>query len=441
MILDISVPGWAVTVATVPLQGWISGIDAEYPYLSVAYATAKNGYYYPKINIYSIDSPLSPELLQTVKLNSYGTPGKLQMADNSIYVAAMDDGLAVIDNSTPGSAFVSQVVDTPGYAMDVLVSEGYAYVVDHDYGAGIGGLTVIDVAPGSPAEYITTYNTTYWARGVCISNERAYVAAQEALVISGLSNPESPALAGMVQTHGYPRQVAVSGDYAYTADQSWLLGVVDITDSASPRLVGALYDGTSFHYAIDIAIAGNLACIAESDLSLVDITSPQEPQFIRRITTPGDTVAVEIAGSFAVTADMDSGVSAYDISSPSTVSEPVYQVDTPGTAYDVAVRGAYGYVADGDAGLTIIHAGPDGSASVVGTIDTPGSALGVVVRGPYAYVADNDAGLTIVDISSPDSPRLVSTIDTPGSAGDVAVWGRYAYLACGSSGLRIIRLW
>jgi len=64
-----------------------------------------------------------------------------------------------------------------------------------------------------------SYDTAGYAKGVAVSGDYAYVAnGSNGLVIVDVSSKSAPALAGSYDTVGSAQGVAVSGDYAYVAD-------------------------------------------------------------------------------------------------------------------------------------------------------------------------------------------------------------------------------
>ncbi len=66
--------------------------------------------------------------------------------------------------------------------------------------------------------------------GVFVSGSYAYVAdGTSGLQIIDVSNPVSPALAGSYDTPGYAHGVSVSGSYAYVADGGSGLGIIDVS--------------------------------------------------------------------------------------------------------------------------------------------------------------------------------------------------------------------
>ncbi len=89
--------------------------------------------------------------------------------------------------------------------------------------------------------------------------------------------------------------------------------------------------------------------------------------------------AVAVQGDYAYVA-AGAAMTVIDISSPSQPQQVGYY-DTPGSALGVAVVGDYAYVADSSAGLRVISVADPANPVEVGYYDTPGYAYGVAVAG------------------------------------------------------------
>ncbi len=282
-----------------------------------------------------------------------------------------------------------------------------------------------------------SYDTPGYARGVAISGDYAYVAdVSLGLRVIDIADPTNPSHAGSYDTPGYAWSVAIAGDYAYVADEASGLQVIDISDPTVPSLAGS-YDTPAAAYGI--AIAGDYAYVADwtSGLQVIDISDPTNPALAGSYNTPGNAVGVALAGDHAYVADYASGLQVIDISDPTNPSL-AGSYDTPGNAWFVVASGDYAYVADATPGLQVIDISDPTSPLLAGNYDTPGSAYGVAISGDYAYVADETSGLQVIDISDPTSPALTTGYDTPDKAYDVAVSGEHAYVADYASGLQVI---
>jgi hypothetical protein len=282
-----------------------------------------------------------------------------------------------------------------------------------------------------------SYGTPDNAYGVALSGDYAYVADQASgLRVIDVSDPANPTSAGSCDTPGYANAVAISGDYVYVADNISGLQVIDISNPTSPSLAGN-YDTPG--YARDVAISGDYAYVADGSpgLQVIDISDPTNPSSAGSYNTSANALGVAISGDYAYVADGSSGLQVIDISDPTNPSL-VGSCDTPGSAYGVAISGDCACVADAMSGLFLIDISDPTSPSSAGSYNTSGNALDVAISGDYAYVADGTSGLQVINISDPTSPSLAGSYDTPGSAYGVAISGDYAYVADYTSGLQVI---
>jgi hypothetical protein len=202
---------------------------------------------------------------------------------------------------------------------------------------------------------------------------------------------------GFYDTPGDPAAVAVSGDYAYIADQDTGLRIINISDPAHPFGVGSFVPPGP-HYALngDI-VTGNLAIITKADrigaenaqngLRLVDVSQPAAPRLLGSYDLP-------VPADYEELDSKPHGLR--------SVLEPV----------DLAVAGHYAYLAANGNGLVIIDISNPALPTRVGAYIPPDSWISsVVLKGNYAYVEGGwaDKILYIVDISQPTRPIQVGS--------------------------------
>ena len=231
---------------------------------------------------------------------------------------------------------------------------------------------------------------------------RIVITVMLALFLTGVAvGSVNPTLAGSYDTAGGVKDVAVSGSYAYVADSSNGLVIIDISNPAVPTLAGSY---NTAGYAQDVAVSGNYAYVSKTIgyddvFDIVDISNPAAPT---------------LAGSYDALGFNPGGVT---------------------------VSGSYAYVADYDNGLVIIDISNPATPTLTGSYDTEGLVMNVAVSSGYAYIADSSNGLVIVDISNPEAPTLAGSYDALGfNPGGVAVSGGYAYIADSSNGLIILNI-
>jgi len=168
-----------------------------------------------------------------------------------------------------------------------------------------------------------------------------------------------PDIVGSADAQSSAEGVQVSGNYAYVADGSAGLQVIDITDPTNPAVVGS---ADTKGYARDVYVLGNYAYLAndmieyESEyggLRIIDITDPTNPTVVGSADTSSYANGVHVSGNYAYVADTTSGLQVVDITDP-TNPAVVGSADTPGMTWDVYVSGNYAYVGDGYAGLQVL---------------------------------------------------------------------------------------
>ena len=100
---------------------------------------------------------------------------------------------------------------------------------------------------------------------MAVKGDYAYIGIGPRLAILNIADPSLPTLAG--QTGVFPgivNDVAVAGNYAYVADGSAGLRIIDVSLPSAPAEVG-FYDTPGAAY--DVAVAGNYAYVADGLLA------------------------------------------------------------------------------------------------------------------------------------------------------------------------------
>ena len=274
------------------------------------------------------------------------------------------------------------------------------------------------------------------AQDVYVSGDYAYIAdSTQGLAVIDISDPTNPGTSINEDTSGGAYEVHVSGDFAYIADDTSGLAVIDISDPTNPGT--PVYEDTDNAYGL--FVSGDYAYIADFFLGLavIDISDPTNPGTPIYEDTTGHAWGVYVSGNYAYVADGNSGLAVIDISDPTNPSTPYYE-DTTGYAYAVFVSGDYAYVADGDSGLAIIDISNPTNPSTPIYEDTSGSTRDIHVCGNYAYLVDYLSGLVVIDISDPTNPSTPEYRDIPSSVFGIYVDGNYAFLGCASNGLAIV---
>lgn len=249
------------------------------------------------------------------------------------------------------------------------------------------------------------------------------------------------------------KSIAVSGNYAFTANAtSNSISVVDISTAPSTT-VAILQDATNLAGASDIEIYGNYAIVAAKTgnrITVVDISTPAAPviagggaatiQDNVRLNAPND---LAIYSHYAIVASSTGdSVTAVDLDNPLV---PVvrnitgtYGFVTSGTYLDgatnVAIKDDYAYVTTTTGNYLAVLDVIDGFPTIIATLQDSrlAAAKDLKIVGNYAFVAST-SGLVIVDISNPFVPAFVDNYATGGTVNSLAVQNEYAFLSQASA--------
>ena len=326
-----------------------------------------------------------------------------------------------------------------------------------------------------------------WADGPCwtetVKGNYAYIGNGGYFSILDISNPTSIELVSritlppnVVKSIGFSgsyrayvgpapstvADIAISGGYAYVANGSNGLRIIDVSDPTNPKVVGDFYrkvDGAPAGNYVGVSVSGDYAYLTDSDYGLfsdagllvIDVSDPTNPKEVGSYSSSDfNTIdAVSVSGGYAYVAGDNygtGGLRIIDVSDPESPQEVgSFDIGDYVGVSDVSVSGGYAYLTDTTdtldtetGGLLVIDVSDPKNPKQVSSFPTAGYANGVSVSGGFAYVAVNGLGLRVIDVSDPKSPHVTSTFITTHDVNSVSVDGGYAYLADGSDGLQAV---
>ena len=382
---------------------------------------------YDGLRIIDISNPA--DLSEIGHSNTPGPAMSVAVSGGYAYVANWNAGLIVIDISDPVNPVEAGNFSREGSIRSVSLSADAAYLADER-----AGLIAIDI--NDPANPVETgfYDTPDISYGIAVSGNYAYIANyQDGLRVIDISDPANPAEAGICDTPGIAYHVDLCGSYAYVADWWGGLRIIDISDPANPVETG-FYQASGVN---DVLVSGNFAYLpAIARLLILDISEPANPVETTFLETPGEARGVALSGGYALVADYNEGVRIIDISDPANPFEAGSYSTLTGV-YDVAAAGDYAYAASEYEGFWIIDISDPANPVAVGNIDTGGAACGIYLSDTYAYLTDG-VGLKVIDITDPSNPTVKGFYDTSSIAIGVTVSDPYCYLVDHNDGLYIL---
>ncbi len=185
-----------------------------------------------------------------------------------------------------------------------------------------------------------------------------------------------------------------------------------------------------------VAVSGRYAFVVNQHvdtLQIFDVSVPASPQLIGTTETPGDPVAVAVAGDYAYVLTTSFNLQVYRVNNPAQpASVGSIPIGGAGLAKTLSLSGHYAYVGGGNgegAGLFVVDLTNPLAPQLAGFAGF-GSGNGYVAQaGQSAYgVSDQGNGLNIFDVTHPMSPLAQGSAPTGNSPNGIAVSGRYAYV-------------
>lgn len=437
----------------IKLVGQIGG-SCRIAELAGNYAYLREG---PALDIVDVSNPSSPLIVGRFVFSS--RVGDVFISSGKAYVLS-GSGLEIIDISRPASPTLVGLYPgfLPSGGTAVCVSGNLAYVTTFLW-PGSGALRIINVANPSSPSLVGSCQLppNEFGERIQVSGALAYVATDTfsydtpRLRVFDLSNPSSPTLRGSYRFSSTPGDFCVLGGLGYFPIGTGLQ-ILDLTTPSSPILRGSCGMPS---YAIAVRVVGSLAYVADLDkgLQIIDVSDSARPRVRGAYDTPGKrATSVRVLPGLAYVADEENGLYILNVTNPAS---PTLRASyrTGGYAAGVCVVGSRVYVAGGlpwqieqvsGGSLAVIDATNPSWPGRLGSCATPFEAQAVDVSGNLAYVAmwydnlwgTNPGTFQIFDVSNPALPKLRGTYNT-GAAHDVRVVGNLAYVAT-EKGLRIL---
>ena len=310
-------------------------------------------------------------------------------------------------------------------AYDVAVSGNYVYIADYD-----NGLVVVDVTSPVSAKMIGVYDTDGYPMCIAISDNYAYVCCDNddgnAFVdIFSLTNPSSPKLTGRLNL-GYRdmglNDIYVNNKYVYIAQGFSGFDIIDVSNPSSPKMKGyysPLYEASNF--TCGVSVSANYAYVVNvPDLGIFDISNPASPKPVGSYN-PGWAEDIALLDKY-IYMTTDTGLVILDITNPiSPKPKGKYNIDN---ARDITVVGKYAYIAS-NSGLIILDVSSPSSPTIVGSYNTFVNSF--AVSGGYIYALP-DGDLTVLHVEETQdttlpSPEITSVVIEPSTGvyeGDTA---------------------
>jgi hypothetical protein len=234
---------------------------------------------------------------------------------------------------------------------------------------------------------------------------------------------------GSLTLNGTPRDIEVSGNYAYVAstDNGEELKIIDISNPALPVKVG-WYNAPGNADGNAVALNGNIVYLVRvssgnDEFQVVNVTVKTAPVGLGSVNLGANANEVKILGNYTYVAS-DSNSQELQIVSVSNPSAPAlvgsYNIPSNDNGETIAVFGAtviVGTLGSGD--LRVFDVTSPTSPIQIGFYDGGDNIRDIALgnNNTYAFLAmdANNAEFQVVDISILPTPQLVGSFDVSGN--------------------------
>jgi len=287
------------TLASADLGPGNEGTDIEvkgqYAYLtSVASNVSK-----PDLFVFNVSDPASPQL---VSQTDFGIKGfnNLNISRNYLYAVSPSDSQEfwIIDISNPAAPTAASYLNLSDSSdgLSVFYKNNFAYV-----GRKSGApqeFVVIDVSNSfNPQYYSGATGVGTEINDIFVYNNRAYLGTEEnsnSMTIIDVSNPASPALIGSLNLGEHVYGVYVKSESAVYVGGKTKFYIADATNPASVNVIGSIATGDKVQ---DVATAGNLAFLATAnsnkEFQVMDISTSTSPTLYSYLNFPQSATGVD----------------------------------------------------------------------------------------------------------------------------------------------------
>ncbi len=389
------------------------------------------------VELLDVSNPAAPQLLATIKNgNSYLTKDAF-ITGKRLFAATTGSGLQIFNITDPAAPALSGSIAINGTPRDLVLAGTTALIACES-----GGLALFNIAEGVEATEVGRYDHSGEALSVSAAGQTAYLAEDEGnLQIIDISNPQTPTRIGHFDNSAGAQQVQVINGRAYIG-ANYKFMIVDVGNPAQAVEIGSC--SLPDQYCKAIQVDGNRVYIANfsAGLLIIDISDPASPTIIGNYQ-PGNSIyvfGVQVVGTTAYVGCYSSGLHIVDISNPASPSL-IGSYDTPWYAGEVRVAGSTAYVADSFGGLQIINISDPKHPSLRKELKLPRTVDHIQLAGNRVYVTvngDSTDSIQIIDISDPNQAEVIETIETTGAPAGIYVLNNKAYVAEGSSGRLLI---
>lgn len=246
------------------------------------------------------------------RLDGLGAVRQVVVQQGIAYVAAREDGLAIVDLRQPAQPRLLARFDTHGKATGIAVAGNLCFIACTYF-----GVQIIDITDPARPRHLATTLAKLECQSVAWSAGHLYagVWADRLVAIADVRDPRQPREVARCRLDGYGDGVAVRDGVLYAAtghhaaafqglhfeqarkdEPGWGQGhgleLWDVRDPARPARLGgckttAFYMGIPDMWSVEVHGGRALLTDTANGVSVIDVADPRQPREIARAELPG----------------------------------------------------------------------------------------------------------------------------------------------------------
>ena len=331
----------------------------------------------------------------------------IAVAGNRVYVADGEQGLVVLDVTTPATITVAGQWATTSVTRGVDVQGGFAYLAEAGGAAALDRLVVVDLAnlTGPPGLVMLPNG----ALSVTVAGSRAYVGLGEDLAgpkgvqLVDVTVPLAPVAGALLATSKAVEAIVLGPANGYAATGVGAAGELVTFRLSPPAVIATLAVAAGLH---DLSLQGATLFAAAGPIGVATFSlgNPAQPFRVGSVPSAREIVTVDAGVAMTYMGDRSSSGTAALYSFPTVAAGPPAVLVTYSEATDAAAQTAMGYFLRRER-LDIFNTTLPNAPVLKAFYAPPGADFSAIdVLGTVAAIAE---GTTVHLVTVPDTPASI----------------------------------
>ncbi len=252
-------------------------------------------------------------------------------------------------------------------------------------------------------------------RSVQVVNSYAYVGNGTVMDVIDISNPAVPEKVAEFITESIIADIHIDSTFAYIANWSDGLSIVNISYPLNPVAAGSLEFPDQ---CWSVNVVDGIAYLANNmeGIRFIDVNDPNNPILINTLQFGNASIEyIDVVDSIGYVASQEGFyiLNLSDISQPEILSE-MHNLNTWSVQVEngLAYIPARYYATNESAALLIVDVSNPIDPIIVSAtdLDANNAVVDIDIYGSYCYITENNRGVGIFDVSDPADPQLAAQI-------------------------------